>query len=112
MDTISPVLVNAFQLLQEDLYGHLDDAECLATKLDEWSDQDINTARELIPALVIVIRGVLIEHEVQDSGECQTCSSAFPCPVVTAIHSLLKDPEYELVALARRARGLAADRTS
>ena len=58
MDTISPVVADAFSLLRMDLYGHLDEAEFLAEKGGEWSDQDRATARKLIPDLVIVIRGL------------------------------------------------------
>ena len=37
MDTISPVVADAFHLLHRDLYGHLDEAEFLALKCCEWS---------------------------------------------------------------------------
>ncbi len=103
MDTISPVVAEAFYLLHADLYGHLDEAEFLACKGREWTQQDADTARELIPDLIAVIRGVLHEHEAQPSGACRVCPSAWPCPVVTTIHALVKDPEREIVALTRRA---------
>ena len=54
MDTISPVVADAFRLLHNDLYGHLDEAEFLALKCREWSQQDADTARTLIPDLVVV----------------------------------------------------------
>lgn len=103
MDTISPVVADAFFLLHRDLYGHLDEAEFLAMKYEEWTQQDCDAARELIPDLVIVIRGVLIEHEAAPSGDCRTCLSAWPCSVVATIHALVKDPDREFVALFRRA---------
>jgi hypothetical protein len=103
MNTISPVVADAFSLLHRDLYGHLDEAEFLATKYDEWSQQDSDAAPELIPDLVVVIRGVLIEHEVAPSGDCRTCLSTWPCPVVATIHALVKDPDREFVALLLRA---------
>jgi hypothetical protein len=53
MDTISPACADAFHLLRMDLIGYLDEAESLATKNDEW-DEDRETARRLIPDLVIV----------------------------------------------------------
>jgi hypothetical protein len=62
----------------------------------------MDTARKLIPDLVVVIRGMLIEHEPQPSGGCRVCSAAWPCPVVTRIHALVKDPGREFVALLRR----------
>ncbi len=103
MDTISPVVADAFHLLHRDLYGHLDEAEFLALKCREWSQQDADTARTLIPDLVVVIRGILFEHEAQPSGDCRICPSAWPCPVVTTIHAMVKDPAREFVALVRRA---------
>jgi len=39
---------------------------------------------------------------VQPSGNCRICASPWPCPVVTAIHGLLKDPQHQFVALANR----------
>jgi len=105
MDPISPVLADAFSLVRMDLYAHLSEAESLAIKDDEWSSEDIDTARKLIPDLVVVIRGLLMEHHVTPSGECRICSSAWPCPVVATIHALVKDPDREYVALARRAHG-------
>ncbi|MFN2497354.1 MAG: hypothetical protein ABR608_15860 [Pseudonocardiaceae bacterium] len=103
MSTISPVVADAFRLLRDDLYGQLDDIESLALRFEEWSSQDIELARELIPSLVIVIRGLLLEHQVRPGGECRVCTSAWPCPVVTAIHGLLKDPEGQFGQVVRRA---------
>lgn len=99
MDTISPVVTDAFRLLRRDLCEHLGEAELLATKYAEWSEEDVDAARKLIPDLVIVIRGLIREHEVTPSGDCRTCPSAWPCPVVTTIHALVKDPDREFVAL-------------
>ncbi|MGB6165597.1 MAG: hypothetical protein WCF33_20500 [Pseudonocardiaceae bacterium] len=104
MGTLSPAVANAFGLLRMDLYHHLDEAEFLALKYDEWTDDDVDAARALIPDLVIVIRGLLIDHKVRpDDGNCGTCASVWPCPVVELIHGLVKDPERQYVALARRA---------
>lgn len=102
MDTIPPALTDAFRLLRFDLYAHLDEVEFLATKYDDWSEQDMDTARELIPDLVLVIRGLLREHGARAGGECRICGSSWPCPVVTSIHALVKDPEGQFVALVRR----------
>ncbi|HEU0090299.1 MAG TPA: hypothetical protein VFQ77_22025 [Pseudonocardiaceae bacterium] len=102
MDTITPLVADAFELLQMDLYRHLDEAELLGHKCQEWVEEDIETARKLIPDLVIVIRGLLLEHQVQPGGACRSCASAWPCPVVTTIHGLIKDPQRQFVALVRR----------
>lgn len=103
MDTLSPILTDTFHLLRTDLYVHLDEAEFLATKVDEWSGQDVDVARELIPDLVVVVRGLLAEHQVVTGGDCRTCRSAWPCPVVTTIHALVKDPDRAFVAIVHRA---------
>ncbi|MBV9161206.1 MAG: hypothetical protein JO309_13050 [Pseudonocardiales bacterium] len=86
-----------------DLYEHLDEAESLADKTQGWYREDVDTARKLIPDLVLVIRGLLLEHQVAPSGDCRICTSAWPCPVVTTIHGLIKDPDREFVALVNRA---------
>ncbi len=103
MDMISPAVADAFTLLRADLYDHLDKADELACKTEKWSQDDVDAARKLIPDLVTVIRGLLVEHRPQPSGTCQICGSTWPCPVVTTVHALVKDPDREFVALASRA---------
>ncbi|MGH3872913.1 MAG: hypothetical protein ACRDSR_15645 [Pseudonocardiaceae bacterium] len=103
MDPLTPAVADAFGLLQMDLYHHLDEAEFLAQKCQEWTEQDSDTARNLIPDLVIVIRGILLDHQMQPAGDCRTCTSPWPCPVVTVIHGLVKDPQRHYVALVRQA---------
>lgn len=103
MDTISPVHADAFRLLLGDLYAHLCEAEDLVSKTDEWSDEDIESVRRLIPDLLVTIRGLLVEHEVTSSGNCRTCPSVWPCPVVRTIHALVKDPDRAFVAILSRA---------
>jgi hypothetical protein len=102
MDPLAPAVADAFDLLQEDLYQHLDGADSLASKYQNWKQDDIDIARELIPNLVLVLRGLLFDHQMRPSGDCRTCASAWPCPVVTLMHSLLKDPNSQFVALVRR----------
>jgi hypothetical protein len=104
VSTPSPLLADALGLLGNDLYLHLDEADSLVTQNAEWTDDDMDRARDLIVDLVLVIRGLLIEHERQPSGDCRICTSAWPCPVVTTIHAFLKDPHRQFVALVRRAR--------
>ncbi|MCA1671745.1 MAG: hypothetical protein LC799_05925 [Actinobacteria bacterium] len=107
MSTLSPALADAFALLGDDLYGHLDEAEALASQVAEWSDDDTVRAHELIDDLVRLIRGLLIEHQLQPSNDCRICTSAWPCPVVTTIHAVVKDPQRQFVALVRRAMELS-----
>ncbi|MGH3684045.1 MAG: hypothetical protein ACRDRU_12265 [Pseudonocardiaceae bacterium] len=104
MDTHSPAFTDALGLLGNDLLVHLDEAEALATQRAEWSDEEMATARELIGDLLLVIRGLLIEHERQASGDCRICTCAWPCPVVTTIHATVKDPQNQFVVLVTRAR--------
>ncbi len=103
MDTISPVHAEAFRLLHTDLQEHLCEAEDLAGKIDEWSDEEMDSLRRLIPDLLVAIRGLLIEHKVTASGTCQTCPSPWPCPVVATLHALVKDPDREFAAILHRA---------
>ncbi|MGH3765663.1 MAG: hypothetical protein ACRDS0_09755 [Pseudonocardiaceae bacterium] len=105
MSTVSPLLADALGLVDEDLLIHLDGADSLATQSDEWSEQDKDDARGVLGDLVLMIRGLLIEHERTSSSECRTCGCAWPCPVVTTIHGFLKDPHRQFVALVNRARG-------
>ncbi|MGH3887205.1 MAG: hypothetical protein ACRDSZ_11680 [Pseudonocardiaceae bacterium] len=104
MSTPSPALADAGHLLHNDLYVHLEEADYLAEQDDEWSAYDTGTARKLIGDLVLVIRGLLIEHRPQSSGDCRICTSAWPCPVVTIIHATVKDPQRQFAALVMRAR--------
>ncbi|MGH3898702.1 MAG: hypothetical protein ACRDTA_10715 [Pseudonocardiaceae bacterium] len=101
MGTLAPAVADAFDLLHMKLHRHLDAAEFLALTCQEWTGDDVNTARKLIPDLVIVIRGLLLGHQMRPSGNCRTCGSVWPCPVVALIQALLKkDPEHQYVALA------------
>jgi hypothetical protein len=103
MDTTPPLLADAFQLLLTDLYEHLSEADFLATKTTAWSEKDVDSARRLIPDLILVIRGLLIAHQRTPSGDCRIRLSVWPCPVVTTIHGLVKDPDREFVAIVTRA---------
>ena len=66
--------------------------------------EDSETARELTNDLLLAIRGLMFEHKLQTNGDCRTCAAAWPCPVITSVHAFVKDPERQLVALARRAQ--------
>ena len=102
MSALSPVMADAFALLREDICAHLDEADALALQDADWSADDMDKARELIGNLVLGIRGLMIEHELQSSGECRTCASSWPCSVMATIHSFVKDPEGQFVTLANR----------
>ncbi|MDQ3760587.1 MAG: hypothetical protein M3460_02465 [Actinomycetota bacterium] len=58
MSAPSPVLADAFGLLSDDLYIHLEEADDLADQDREWSADDMQGARKLIGDLVLVIRAL------------------------------------------------------
>ncbi|MBV9141384.1 MAG: hypothetical protein JO115_10780 [Pseudonocardiales bacterium] len=102
MDPLTSAVADAFTLLRQDLCQRLDDAESSSTSYEDWDEEDIDAARELIPHLVLVLRGLLLDHQMRPGGECRTCSVAWPCPVVALMHGLLKDPENQFPALTHR----------
>jgi hypothetical protein len=104
MDTKSPVAIDAIRQLRINLYEHLDEAEGHATKVSRWSEEDIETARRLIPDLVTVIRGVVSLHEPSLSASCRTCGAAWPCQAFETLHRLVKDPDAEIVRVLSRVR--------
>jgi hypothetical protein len=104
MGALSPIMADALDLLDEDLFAHLDQADELAKQAGEWSEQDMDSARQVIINLVLMIRGLLIEHERQPSGDCRTCTTPWPCAVATTIHGFLKDPQRQFATLLYRAR--------
>ncbi len=110
MSTPASLLADAYNLLLDDLVAHLQEADELADEEGEWSAEDQQAARRLIGDLVLLIRALLIEHELpKNSSECKTCASAWPCPVITTLHAVLKDPEHQFVALVLRRRALDDD---
>jgi hypothetical protein len=103
MEPITPALADAFRLLRQDIYGYLDEAEFLATKLDDWTEEDADSARKLVPDLVTIVRGIVLVHKETAVGTCGACNTRWPCPTVTTIHGLVKDPEREFYKIALRA---------
>lgn len=102
MDQITPALADAYQLLRQDLYGYLDEAEFLSTKLGDWTEEDARSARDLLPDLTGIIRAVLLDHKETATGICPTCNSRWPCVTVCTLHRLIKDPDAEFVRIAQR----------
>jgi len=102
MTSFSPAKAEAFRLLLDDLYLHLDEAEFHAQKCDGWVESDVDQARRLIPDLVLAIRTVLFEHQAVGCDRCRFCYRAWPCPTVQAIHHVVKAPDREFVKLVRQ----------
>jgi hypothetical protein len=101
MDQLPPAVADAFRLLRQDLYGYLDEAEFLATKVGEWSGDDIRSARGLVPDLTTIVRGILLDHKETAVGTCPTCNARWPCSAVRTIHRLVKDPDREFLKIAQ-----------
>lgn len=102
MTAQSSAIADASKLLRAYLCLHLDQVELLASRWDEWSDDEISVVRDLIVDLVHPIRQLLREHIRKDGGECAACSSDWPCGVLTTIHAVVTDPERQFVPLVSR----------
>lgn len=98
----SKMLAEAFHLIQQDRYQHLEQAEYLAE--DGWDEETAQLARVLLPDLCSVIRGVLTAHRPDSNAACTACKTEWPCPVVGLIHRLVKDPERHFVRLLQSRR--------
>lgn len=103
MDAMTPALADAFRLLRQDIYGYLDEAEFLSTKLVEWTAEDVRSARRLVPDLVTIVRGILLDHKETAVATCGACNTRWPCSTVNTIHGLVKNPDHEFVKIAQRA---------
>jgi hypothetical protein len=103
MDAIAPALADAFSLLRQDICGYLDEAEFLSTKLTEWTDEDAESARRLVPDLVTIVRGILLDHKETAVATCARCNTRWPCSTVNTIHGLVKNPDHEFLKIAQRA---------
>jgi hypothetical protein len=102
MDRSAAVLGDAYQLLRQELYGYLDEAEALATERPEWTPEETVSARALVSDLTGLVRAILLDHKETATGICPTCNSRWPCVTVCTIHRLIKDPVNEFVKIAQR----------
>ena len=102
MKKLSPVVDDAIRLLAQDLYHHLDQAEFLAAKYERWSEEDSESARQLIQDLITVIRGLVVLHATPRGTVCRTCDMAWPCQALETLHRLVKDPDKEFVKILNR----------
>ncbi|SNR41305.1 hypothetical protein SAMN06265360_10597 [Haloechinothrix alba] len=88
MDSTALTRADAFHLLRQDLYGHLDETEYLAMKTAGWTETDADIARDVIPELVETIRQVFRVHTEAQPGTCD-CGEPWPCRTVSAVHARL-----------------------
>ena len=100
MDPVSPALAEAYHLLQQDLYRHLEEAEYLAE--DDWYEEQADLGRMLLLELAAGVRSLLAAHQAGGTGECRTCAKAWPCQVTGAIHRLVRDPDNHFAQLLNK----------
>lgn len=85
-------------LLREELYVYLEQAEELGREADQWTEEQQVTAHDLLADLVTVIRGILVFHS-EVSGRCRRCGTPWPCEEYETVHRLVQAPDAELVTL-------------
>lgn len=88
-----------------DIYRHLDDTIHLS-RLNSWTDEERELVRRSVTDLSYVIRGLVMEHEVNDPGRCRKCDIAWPCPVTESINRLLKEPARAFTDILEHVREL------
>lgn len=104
MEPISPVLAEAYRLLEAGIYRYLDEAVYLA-QFNTWTDEERELVRRSISDMNHIIRALVIEHECDDTGNCRKCGTAWPCDVTESINRLVKAPErvfYEILDHVRK----------
>lgn len=101
----SAVIAEAFSLVRQDLYLHLEEVEYLAE--EEWTDEQLTWVQDLLGELCSVLRQVLHVHR-PDDAVCSACGQQWPCSVVVLIHAEVKDPERHFVRLLQQRQGQRA----
>ncbi|HEU5469031.1 MAG TPA: hypothetical protein VFV67_00135 [Actinophytocola sp.] len=96
------VRADAYHLLQQDIYRHLEEAEYVAEDLLEDDEDSIELGSMLLVELSAMIRGMLGLHRTTPTGTCRTCGGPWPCHVVGTIYTMVKDPQRPFVELMRR----------
>lgn len=89
----SPALARAFHLLDQDMLGYLDAVELLTDERESDEATVLAVARTEVPRLIAALRGTLGDHQPGPDGRCRGCApTPWPCPVIDAAHTYLKDP--------------------
>jgi hypothetical protein len=111
---ISDALSRAFSLLDQDMLGYLDAVEQLTDEHQTDDDTVLAVARTEVPRLIAALRGTLGNHQADILGLCLGCAptwidgrftrTPWPCPVVDAAHTYLKDPDSIYPDLGQRSR--------
>lgn len=103
MNIISPATKEAYGLLRNEIYVHLEGAEYLAQEF-RWDAREQDMARKVIPDLVTIIRGMMIQHEATENGKCRICRLSWPCSITETIHALVTDPDRTFCEILDSAR--------
>lgn len=98
------VRADAYHLLQQDLYRHLEEAEYVAEDLlGDDDDAKIELGSKLLFELSAMLRGLVGLHRTTPDGTCRTCAAPWPCHVLGTVYSMVKDPNRPFVDLRRQA---------
>jgi hypothetical protein len=100
----SAALDDAFQLLRNDLYEYLEEAEYLPDRLRHLITPELAPLAQVVGDLVTVVRGVVVQHKADDDVVCTVCKTEYPCLAVSTIRELVKDPDRVFVELITAAR--------
>jgi hypothetical protein len=103
-DTVSAALCEAYRLLREDMQQYIENAEGYGDDSASWTDEEIDTAGELIGDLAMTLRWILGPHRSAEHGRCATCDTDWPCQVVRVMHELLTHPDTQMYKLTQRKR--------
>lgn len=93
---------DAAAMLHDNLLLHLEEAEAIGTQYDGWTEEHTESARKLLPHLVLIVRALLAAHDAPGAETCRACAEPWPCAELRTIHRMVKDPSSEFVALVRR----------
>lgn len=104
MDTIPSVLSDAYRLAHEKLFEYVENAEDYGDDHDHWSAEQIDTACDLLGELGMILRRAVAPHRADNRGNCTTCATPWPCPVIRVVHELVTDPDTQIyqITLAKR----------
>ncbi|MGH3620641.1 MAG: hypothetical protein ACRDQ5_02475 [Sciscionella sp.] len=106
MNTIPSVLSDAYRHAHQELFEYVENAEDYGEDNNDWSDEQIDTARDLIGELAMILRRTFAPHKADNRGSCTTCATPWPCPIIRVVHELVTNPDTQIyqITLAERDR--------
>jgi hypothetical protein len=94
---IPDALARAYHLLDQDMLGYLDTIEMLIDERNTDQKTVLAVARTEVPRLITALRNTVRSHRADATGQCLGCTTtartSWPCPVIDAAHTYLKDPD-------------------